>query len=59
MPSEYTADTRNDDQPSTAPFVISSDSCVAGTVETNFHAPPLDAISILKFVNPVTPVGAP
>jgi hypothetical protein len=33
--------------------VTSSESCEAGTVEINFHAPALDETSMLKFVKPV------
>jgi hypothetical protein len=38
--------------------VISSEVCVDGTVEINFHAPPFARISTLKFVSPVAPAGA-
>lgn len=37
---------------------MSSENCVAGTVEINFHAPPLVRTSTLKLVKPVAPAGA-
>ena len=37
---------------------MSSDVCVAGTVEINFHAPAFELTSMLKLVNPVAAASA-